>query len=315
MQNGIRRECLKKLAFLIIFSLVFIIILLSEDFKNNPMLNGMRVTSTFGDSRGDHFHTGIDITNNDKKAYSLMESELIFHNKKRKRGIDYGYGEFVILENTTDGLRFTYSHLKEDSYDASKKQYEQYEKIATIGNTGHSTGVHLHLEVEDTINDKLLNPLEIMDIKDTLKPIIMDVYFIDGDKNRISLYEGYSSIKRGGKLFIQCMDKIDGSNYPLTPYKISLIIDGKEKANLKFNNLLKQNGKFITNDGRTFNNIYLNERDDDFFVLDFTSLPGVIGFKVLVEDQKGNRTEYKRALRILLPDKKENEEEEEAKKD
>jgi len=311
MQNGIRRKCLRNI-FVVVFLFCFVIFLYpDEDIIKNPMTSGLKVTSTFCDSRGDHFHTGIDIVNKDKKVYSLMKSDLIFHNSKRKGSINYGYGDFLILENTSDGLRFSFSHLKENSYNSEKKKYMQFDEVAEMGNTGHSTGVHLHLEIEDTKNGALINPLELMEVDDTLKPRIMDVYFIDANDNKISLYEGNSSIKRGGKLFVKCMDKIDGSIYSLIPNRIDLIIDGKEKASLNFNKLVKQKGRFLTDDGRGFEDIYLNDKADDFFIMDFSSLPGIIGFKLLVEDHGGNRTEYRRALKILLPDKKVEENEEE----
>lgn len=268
------------------------------------VMNVYKVTSTFGDSRYDHFHTGLDLAANDQEIRAITNSELIFHNKKRSNSISYGMGDFAVFENSYDKLRFNYSHLKEDSFIPENVYWKKNDKIASVGSSGHSTGSHLHFEVEDIENKRLLNPLAYIGKKDTLPPRIEDVYFITKDNEKISLTTN-AKLKRGGKLFIKCMDRIDDSNYFIAPYKITVIIDGKEKSVLTFDYFRKTESAYVVSDTKLkFEDIYINKEDFDFFLLDFYSLPNLVGLKIIVEDFHGNKIEFKKPIRILPPETK-----------
>ena len=99
------------------------------------------------------------------------------------------------------------------------------------------------------------------------------------------------------------MDRIDNSNYFVCPYKIILIIDGKEKVNMVFDYLKKgENSYTLSNIGYKFEELYLNKEDFDYFLMDFHSLPDLIGLKIIVEDFAGNKVEFKKPIRVLPPD-------------
>ena len=282
-------------------------LIIGEDKQKPSIMKEYKLTSTFCDFRGDHFHTGIDLAGKDKEIYSIMEGELVFYNIDRKRSINYGNGNFVIIENTNDNLRFNYSHLKDKSFDPQKINYNKGDKVAILGNSGHSTGPHLHFEIEDIKNERLLNPLEFIDIKDSISPRIIDIYFICKNNEKISLIKQRNrKIKRGGKLYIRCEDRIDGSNYSLSPYKITVIVDGIEKSNLMFNYLKKSNNRFVVAEDRNFEEIYTNRENFDYYIMNYFGLPGIIGLKVIIEDFVGNKAIFRSALRILLPEKKVN---------
>lgn len=268
----------------------------------NDVMNNYKVTATFGDSRDDHFHTGVDLAATDQDVRTIFGAELVFYNKNRNRSIPYGNGNFVILQNLKKKLRVNYSHLKDGTFSDKKINYKKNEKIAVNGNTGHSTGPHLHLEVEDIANDKLLNPIAFLNIKDTISPRVEDVYFITKENEKISLVKS-NKLKRGGKMFISCMDRINNSNYEATPYKITVITDGKEKGVLTFDYLKKTDDDYtLSNTSRKFEDIYINKKDYDYFLLDFYSLPDLVGLKIVVEDYFGNKAEFKKPIKILAPD-------------
>jgi len=73
-----------------------------------------------------------------------------------------GYGNYVVIENS-DGLQARYAHC--DSVSVSSGQtVAKGDVIATVGNTGASTGAHLHIEVAK--GGELLNPIYFVETGD-----------------------------------------------------------------------------------------------------------------------------------------------------
>jgi murein DD-endopeptidase MepM/ murein hydrolase activator NlpD len=291
--------------YIIYFSFIlFSFAIYAEDTTSDPnnIMDFFKVTATFGDNRDDHFHTGMDLAAVDLDVRAIMDSELIFYNKNRSRSIPYGNGNFVIMDNTENKLRVNYSHLKDGTFNDKKNQFKKNETIAVVGSTGHSTGSHLHLEIEDLQNNRLLNPIGFINVKDTLSPRIEEVYFITKENEKISLVQN-SKLKRGGKLFIHCMDRINNSQYDATPYKITVIIDGKENGILTFDYFKKIEDNYtISNTDLKYEDIYVNKKENDYYLTEFYSLPDLVGLKIVVEDFSGNKTEFKKPIKILPPE-------------
>lgn len=113
------------------------------------------VTSDFGPRRGS-FHYGVDIKLNIGDSI-----RSIFPGKVRYVGYSSGYGKLVLVRHD-NGLETYYAHLSK--YNVSKGDIvEAGEVIALGGNTGRSTGPHLHLEIRYLGN--AINPNSIINIK------------------------------------------------------------------------------------------------------------------------------------------------------
>lgn len=286
--------------------LIFILInkILSYEASDDKVevIKNCIITSSFGDSRGDHFHTGIDLTSKENsEIYSIMDSEIFFYNSNKFKDMPYGIGNFIIAQSLDNRYRITYSHLKEN-FKNKKILYKKNEIIATIGNSGHSTGPHLHLEIEDIKENLLLNPIKFIKINDNLSPFIEDIYFITNNREYVSLLKS-NFIKRGGKLFIKAFDTINFKQNIITPYKISVLIGGKENASLIFDYLTKLNNDYYTtNNNYKFNDIYQNNTRFDYYLMDFSALPSIVGFYIIIEDYHGNKTEFRKAVHILPPE-------------
>jgi murein DD-endopeptidase MepM/ murein hydrolase activator NlpD len=99
------------------------------------------------------YHTGIDIAN--KVGTPVISSQfgrVIF------TGYRGHYGKTVIVVHP-QGYETLYAHL--DKITVKRGQtIKQGERIGTIGNTGRSTGPHLHFEVHQ--NGKLVDPLKVI---------------------------------------------------------------------------------------------------------------------------------------------------------
>ncbi len=101
----------------------------------------------------DPYHTGIDIAN--KKGTKILSATKGIVTK-----IEYNnkyYGNF--LEITENGVVFKYAHL--DSISVKLNNIiKQNENIGFMGNTGMSTGPHLHFEIR--IDGRTVNPEELL---------------------------------------------------------------------------------------------------------------------------------------------------------
>ena len=272
-----------------------------EPSDDRVMMDNYRVSSTFGDFRDDHFHTGLDLVSRDENIKTVMDGEVVFYNRDLPGGIKYGNGNFVILENAAKKLRVNYSHLKDGSFNPGIVIYKKGDGIARIGNTGASTGPHLHLEIEDTKKHEIVNPLFYVSVEDNTPPRLADIYFITSDNSVVSLIaKGEYRIKNGGELFVKCFDVSGGNRF--APYKINLFINGVEKAGIVFDRLIEYNYDLITTGSKGFTGIYRHGEGLDFYLADFYSVPGLVGIKISIEDFYGNKTIVTRSILVELPD-------------
>lgn len=96
-------------------------------------------------------HYGIDIPNKVGQPIYAIQSGVV-ETAGWNRG---GYGYYVIV-NHGNGMRTLYAHSSE-LYVSAGDRVTQGQVISAIGNTGRSTGPHLHFEIR--INGKTVNPL------------------------------------------------------------------------------------------------------------------------------------------------------------
>tara|TARA_B100000686_G_scaffold351885_1_gene452030 strand:+ start:539 stop:1024 length:486 start_codon:yes stop_codon:yes gene_type:complete len=101
-------------------------------------LNG-RITSMYGWRRGRH-HDGIDIAAPmGKPIVAAANGTVIFS------GWRSGYGRMVVVQHNR-WLKTVYGHTSRN-YVRRGQNIKQGDVIALVGNTGRSTGPHLHFEV------------------------------------------------------------------------------------------------------------------------------------------------------------------------
>ena len=116
-----------------------------------PVRKGV-LSSPFGFRRG-VFHKGLDIAA--KTGTSILAcaaGRVVFTGVCKKFP---NYGKLVLLKHQND-VYTHYAHLSKISVKKGQK-IRRGQKIGSVGNTGRSTGPHLHLEVR--VGRKLYNPL------------------------------------------------------------------------------------------------------------------------------------------------------------
>lgn len=117
------------------------------------------VTSRFGEDRGDHVHSGVDLSVKEGTSVAAVKSGTVSF-----AGWSSGYGYRIVIDHG-DGSQTTYSHLS----DIGVKKGEAVTagtQIGLSGNTGHSTGPHLHFEVK--VDGEYVDPESYFDFGDGL---------------------------------------------------------------------------------------------------------------------------------------------------
>ena len=202
----------------------------------SPLKIPLTLSASFGELRADHFHSGIDIQTqgvtgkevvaaDDGYVYLLLVSPV-------------GYGRAIFIRHPS-GYSTVYGHLDRYAPEIEEyvkaKQYENKSFAVTIyppenkfhvtkgetigysGNSGGSSGPHLHFEVRKSDGEKPVNPLLFnLGIEDNLKPVI----------ERLAIYPAsvYTTINgRNGNLYLN-LTGADG-NYAL-PANTELRING-----------------------------------------------------------------------------------------
>lgn len=124
------------------------------DLTNFTMPHNGRVTSNFG-RRGRRYHYGIDL--------KLQTGDTIFATFDGKVRITQyergGYGKYVVIRHV-NGLETVYGHLSKFLVDENDFVMSG-QPIALGGNTGRSTGPHLHFETR--FLGRPINPNFIID--------------------------------------------------------------------------------------------------------------------------------------------------------
>ena len=116
-------------------------------------LKKLAVSSHFGNRHGD-FHDGLDLkANGGTPVFSVADGKVIYSADRIS-----GYGRMVVVKHAND-LSTVYAHnnkllVKKGTF------VKRGELIAMSGNTGRSSGPHLHFEVREGV--KAVNPLYVL---------------------------------------------------------------------------------------------------------------------------------------------------------
>lgn len=123
-----------------------------------PVKSG-KITSKFGNRnhpvlKSVKFHRGVDIAVSlGTPVYAGIRGIVTFAGKRGN------YGNLVEIEGS-DGIKVRYAHLSKIDVVAGQRVSDG-EKVAETGNTGMSTGPHLHYEI--IVDESPVNPLNFHD--------------------------------------------------------------------------------------------------------------------------------------------------------
>ncbi len=138
-----------------------------ELFNSVPLsrpLTKMRITSKYGPridpfKKTKAFHAGIDFGGRIGDNIYATGNGVV-----KTSGVDRGYGKFILVDHG-HGYRTLYAHLSKRSVKRGDK-VSRGQVIGLLGNTGRSTGPHLHYEVHK--NKKTVNPMKYLKAVDVI---------------------------------------------------------------------------------------------------------------------------------------------------
>ncbi|MFC3562383.1 M23 family metallopeptidase [Pedobacter jamesrossensis] len=154
------------------------------------------LAGSFGEIRGNHFHSGIDFRTNQREGYPVYAVADGYVSRLRVQNSGFGQALYI---NHPNGFTSVYGHLQRfapkiaaivKNLEYEKKSFEidefpnetlipvrKGEVIAWSGNRGSSGGPHLHFEIRDTKTEETINPQFFgIDIPDNIPPVIYSLY-------------------------------------------------------------------------------------------------------------------------------------------
>ncbi|MBI9035447.1 MAG: M23 family metallopeptidase, partial [Bacteroidales bacterium] len=187
---------------LIFFSLIINNLYSQSKYPEKDFISPVRIpialAGTFGELRSDHFHSGIDIKTNSVEGHEIMAVADGWIS--RIKISPNGYGKAIYI-NHPNGYTSVYAHLKcfNDSIEqfVRRIQYEkesfavdisidkdlislvQGEVFAYGGNSGGSSGPHLHFEIRNTKTQRPINPLLFgYQVADSKSPTVKGIQIV-----------------------------------------------------------------------------------------------------------------------------------------
>ncbi|GIX43360.1 MAG: peptidase M23 [Leptospiraceae bacterium] len=257
--------------FLTIFIFILNSIIIANEFswpidisKENHL-----ITSTFGESRYDHFHAGIDISGDNLPIYPIQEGNILYldfnsmHTHINR--FPSGSGNQIWLDHN-NGYWSGYFHLKKFFIPDKKFRISLNESFALTGNTGRSMGAHLHFFILQDYGRKIINPFQILSKEiDENPPIIEYLLFIIPDKENdhitiiVPEEENHIRLTQPRPIYLKVHDPGRIKNTKRMPYKIEYIFKNNktlEQSSITFDYLENQEEGLKLNGKYKFNHIY-----------------------------------------------------------
>ncbi|MBN2436168.1 MAG: M23 family metallopeptidase [Spirochaetes bacterium] len=272
---------------------IVILIIINTGFKW-PQTE-FRITSTFGESRTDHFHDGVDIISSSRSFYPVADGIVLYvWNRAFYPFENYtGSGNYAIIDHGEHAS--AYLHLEDSP--VLKQRVSSNEPLCLYQNTGRSYGSHLHFGIYNRASWNSYNFLKLVDpLEDKIAPVIDHIGFsIDGSIIRVSDNSQIRLTAHHPVLFNMFDSIQNGDRHGI--YKLIVYLNGKEIRNITFDELVYgKNG--LTISGLMFQDIF--EGKDYYKVNGIIYNNGVNKFKVVAADLAGNSTEKEFTLTIRL---------------
>jgi murein DD-endopeptidase MepM/ murein hydrolase activator NlpD len=118
-----------------------------------PVPQFYKVSSNFG-PRGRKHHDGIDIPAPRGTPVAAVDTGVVIYSDNGIRG----YGNMIVIAHGDD-IFTVYAHNSKNKVDKGDR-VDKGQIIALIGNTGRSTGPHLHFEIR--VKNKVRNPAQFL---------------------------------------------------------------------------------------------------------------------------------------------------------
>lgn len=275
---------------------VSIIILALSNVSFRWPADNARLTSTFGESRADHFHDGIDMVSDSDKVYPVSRGRLLFAWNKSMFPLEnyWGGGNYKIIKH--DGAMVSvYMHLQDG--DDLKQAYEEGDTTGYIGNTGHSYGKHIHFSMLDNVKRESVNPFTLLPrYDDNQPPQIVNFYVKIGDKYTLLREKSSIRLTRHYPLLVEIRDSVSGKEN-LGIYRLTAVFNGNNVLDSQYSALA------YSEKGLVLNRHIFNEVSDEkgyYIISGLAFVEGINSLTVSASDYNGNTSERTFSIDVHL---------------
>ncbi|WCL51374.1 M23 family metallopeptidase [Leptospira sp. GIMC2001] len=246
-----------------------------------------RVTSVFGESRWDHFHNGLDIASFYEPVIAIGDGKLLYSRYSADDPFreEWGSGDTVWIDHG-EGAYSAYYHLNPGRKKFIDLNIKKGQEIGTTGNTGHSSGGHLHFVLTLDYGQKIINPLIFLPkIEDETPPSIGGL--------SIHVGERYTNINSGDTInlskefpfTVQIMDSGVRSSQRFGVESVQFKLNGKLIKDSKFKFIRFENGVWVNDASLTFTDLFMKDR---YFIGNLALPSGEHTIEVTAIDFHGN---------------------------
>lgn len=254
-----------------------------------PDLKG--ITSTFAESRSDHFHNGVDIASQNDPVRPVSDGKIIYsreHSDNPWKVIP-GPGNYIIISHKA-GWMSGYYHLKHNSIQKRNGSVDPNTIIAKSGNTGHSVGAHLHFIIADKFGNRIQNPMAWLPaITDTNPPIIGQLILeTTNGQTRIN-HSKTESIKltKPWPFMVTIIDPGFEKNSRRGIHKLSWVLNNKKEVTRIYDSLELNNNEWVLENKYSFDESFYSNY---YFLGQLDIVQGKNTLHLTASDIKGNTT-------------------------
>jgi len=227
---------------------------------NIPDLKGL--TSTFAETRGDHFHNGIDISSLNDSVSPVSPGKILY--SRLQNDDPYkpqpGPGNYIFIDHG-NGWWSGYYHLDRLS-DLREGSVRKDDIIGFTGNTGHSSGAHLHFFILKNYGEVYLNPLSFLPgITDSNPPVIGQIEIVTPSGKTLISHSRPQEIRltKSYPLLLQVTDAGMEKNTRRGIFSLEWQLNQMSPQKLTFDELRLSEKGWISPQGKSFEETYLHD--------------------------------------------------------
>ncbi|EMO82033.1 peptidase, M23 family [Leptospira kirschneri str. 200801774] len=275
---------------------------LSIEAENNKVLNYLipvktdqlenKITSTFGESRGDHFHNGLDISSANEPVLAMADGKVLYSRYTEDHPFEdeLGTGNSVWLDHGSGNFT-AYYHLKDGRISKLLKPdgIKAGNKIGITGNSGHSSGAHLHFVVLRKHGLEILDPMKFLSpIPDSSAPEISSLLVhVNGKFTNINDGDNIN-LSKEFPFTISIVDAGEKKSQRRGITRVQYFLNGEALRSADFSALQYSASEWKNPDGFSFTNLYYK---DQYLIGNLNLKSGENTIKVVAWDFRGNVNE------------------------
>ncbi|WP_167450718.1 M23 family metallopeptidase [Leptospira yasudae] len=275
---------------------------LSMEAENNKVINYLvpvktdqlenKITSTFGESRGDHFHNGMDISSMNESVLAMADGKVLYSRYAEDHPFEdeLGTGNSVWLDHGSGNFT-AYYHLKDGRISKLLKPdlIKAGDKIGVTGNSGHSSGAHLHFVVLRKHGLEILDPLKFLSpIPDSAVPEISSLLVhVNGKFTNINDGDNIN-LSKEFPFTVSIVDAGEKKSQRRGITKVQYFLNGEALRSADFGALQYSTSEWKNPDGYSFTSLY---HKDQYLIGNLNLKSGENTIKVVAWDFRGNVNE------------------------